>query len=330
MMRFAFLFILVSMPILQSCRQHNTHPVAFYYWKSNAGIGDTEKHFFERTGADKLYVRLFDVDIQGNIPQPQAAIHAFDPESLAADYIPVVFITNRTMAHTSGSGVATLAEHVHELILKIMADQRMGVPAEIQIDCDWTATTRERFFSFLGELRNISGRKISCTLRMHQVKYRDRTGIPPADKVYLMAYATSDPIKDDGKNSILDIPLLKDYLKNIGDYPLDTDVALPLYSWAIATNHLGKSKLINGVTEEELPSAVYQKTGERRYEILEDTFLRGIYLNKGFHLRIESVSPELLSETRTFLETKINKPFGYVYYHLDSLFISRFSPDMLK
>ncbi|MGS2739844.1 hypothetical protein [Sinomicrobium sp. M5D2P17] len=329
-MRLVLLLALIGVFFLQSCKERTTHPVQFYYWKSKTHIGETEKQFFEQLGATRLYLRLFDVDIQKGTPQPQAAIRSFDAKALHADYVPVVFITNRTLTHIATTDTDKLAKDVFVLIRKIMSDNQLGDLKEIQIDCDWTASTRDRFFRFLTTLQNISGKKISCTLRLHQVKYRDETGVPPADKAYLMAYATSNPVENNGRNSILDLPLLKDYLKSIEDYPLDLDIALPLYSWAVVTNHLGRTKLVNGVTEEELPEETYQKTGGRSYEVREDTFLRGMYLNKSFQVRIESISPELLQETRTFLDKKIRRPYSYVYYHLDSLFLSRFSPEDLQ
>ncbi|MGS2761002.1 hypothetical protein [Sinomicrobium sp. M5D2P9] len=329
-MRLVPLLALIGIFFLQSCQEKTVHPVQFYYWKSKTHIGETEKQFFEQLGATRLYLRLFDVDIQKGTPQPQAAIRSFDAKALHADYIPVVFITNRTFTHISATDTDKLAKDVLALIRKIMSDNPLGDPEEIQIDCDWTASTRDRFFRFLTTLQNISGKKVSCTLRLHQVKYRDETGVPPADKVYLMAYATSSPVENDGRNSILDLVLLKDYLGNIGDYPLDFDIALPLYSWAVVTNHLGKAKLINGVTEEELPEETYQKTGEHSYEVREDTFLRGIYLNRGFRVRVEYISPELLQEAKNFLNGKVNRPYSYVYYHLDSLFLPRFTIEDLR
>ncbi|RNL95213.1 hypothetical protein ED312_01035 [Sinomicrobium pectinilyticum] len=329
-MRHLLSLILICIFLLSSCEDRKTHPVQFYYWKSKTRIGETEKQFFEQLGATRLYLRLFDVDIQKGIPQPQAAIRSFDAKALPAEYIPVVFITNRTFTHISVTDTDKLAKDVFALVRKIMSDNQLGDPEEIQIDCDWTATTKDRFFRFLDTFRTVSGKKTTCTLRLHQVKYRDETGVPPADKVYLMAYATSSPVENDGKNSILDLTLLKDYLGDIGNYPLDFDVALPLYSWAVVTNHLGRTKLINGVTKEELPDKIYRKTDEHSFELQEDTFLRGIYLNRGFRIRVEHISPELLQEAKDFLSKKINKRYNYIYYHLDSLFLPRFSPEDLQ
>ncbi|RAV28881.1 hypothetical protein [Sinomicrobium soli] len=318
----AFLFL--------SCRKDIPHSVQFYYWKSHVQIEDTEKDYFSALGADRLYMRFFDVDLVQGAPAPVSVVGDFNPEILQAAYIPVVFITNRVMKSAGHPGGKSLAEDINSLIRQIAGDHGLEASDEIQIDCDWTESTRDTYFAFLEQLKKISGKKISCTLRLHQVKYRDRTGIPPADKVYLMAYATSSPVEDNGKNSILDTGLLKDYLRTIDTYPIKMDIALPLYSWAVVTNHLGRSKLINGVAESELQSPDFRRTAPHTYEVTEDVFLKGIYLNKGFHMRVEEISPELLKETRLFLEAKLQRPYDYVYYHLDSLFLQRFSPEDLR
>ncbi|WP_461533320.1 hypothetical protein [Sinomicrobium sp.] len=316
--------------LLLSCQKDIPHPVQFYHWKSQIQIGKTEKEYFEALESDKLYMRFFDVDlVQGN-PAPVSVVEDFDSRILQATYIPVVFVTNRAIKSVGSTGGKTLAENIDKLISKMAEDYKLDNFDEIQIDCDWTASSKNMYFAFLEQLKKISGKKISCTLRLHQVKYRERTGIPPADKVYLMAYATSNPVEDDGKNSILDFDLLKDYLSTVDSYPLDMDVALPIYSWAVVTNHLGKSKLINGVSENELQSPAFRQTAPHTYELTEDVFLRGIYLNKGFDIRVEEVSRELLKDTRYFLESKLNRPYDYVYYHLDSIFLRRFTPDDLR
>jgi hypothetical protein len=154
------------------------------------------------------------------------------------------------------------------------------------------------------------------------VSDKEKTGVPPVDKGVLMCYATSQPTGKPDKNSILDIPLLKNYLQTVNDYPLDFDVALPLYSWGIVTNHLGKIKLINGLTAKEMEgNENFKKLSENQFEVAEDCFFREFYLNKGFKIKIENITPELLREAKTFLDKKIKNDYHIVYYHLDKPFL---------
>ena len=308
-----------------SCQKEEKHPVDFYYWKSKVSIGKVEKHYFEKLHSQKLYVRIFDIDkVNGQI-QPVAKIDSFDSSLLKAEYIPVIFITNRTLQGLTQKDLSVLAENIYAQTDHILSKSTITSWNELQLDCDWTPSTHENYFYLLKQLKSLSGKKISCTLRLHQIKYKDKTGIPPVDKGYLMCYATSDPTDSSGKNSILDMALLKDYLSSISAYPLSFDVALPLYSWGIVTNHLGKIKLINGLTSEELSSAKFTKISKNTYQAKEDQFLNGLFISKDFIITLESISPELLTEAKTYLNKQIKKPYSIVYYHLDSKFIQRFT-----
>jgi hypothetical protein len=120
-------------------------------------------------------------------------------------------------------------------------------------------------------------------------------------------------------------------LKTVNDYPMALDVALPLYSWAIVTNHLGKVKLINGVTKDELEAENrFSQLTDEKYEVMEDFFFKGIYLNKGFQIKSESISPELLKEAKNYLNSKIKKDCRIVYFHLDAPFLKQYTIDNLK
>ncbi|MFA7616730.1 MAG: hypothetical protein WBF83_05370 [Moheibacter sp.] len=326
-----FIFLLISQTFFFGCKSEpRAHPIQFYHWKSNADIGQTEVEYFNKLNSNRLYIRLFDVVQKDGRPEPTAMLQNFDSKKLNAAYIPTVYLINEVFYKLSASENQKLAENVFELIQKISKNYGIENFDQIQIDCDWTESTRDSYFQFLKELKEISQKIIGSTLRLHQVKFSNKTGIPPADKVYLMCYATSSPIEEIEKNSILDLDLVKDYLKDIDRYPLKTDVALPIYSWAIVTNHLGKKKLINGVSKSDLDNENYKKLKDGYYRIESDTFLRGIYLNKGFEIKLETIPAELLKQTRNFLDSKIKSDFEIVYYHLDQMFLKRYTIDDLK
>ena len=326
------LFICITLfylPLLfSSCQKDKNSKIDFYYWKSNVSFNDLEKEYFSKLQAEKLYIRLFDVDKSGGMyPEPIGMINQFDGNELEAEYIPTVFITNRTFESLPVETVKLLAGNVFRQIEKILNSCNVKNFNEIQIDCDWTTGTRGNYFCFLEELKKISHRKISCTLRLHQIKFKKKTGIPPVDKAYLMCYATSSPKDNDGKNSILDIELLKDYLSGTENYPVDFDIALPLYSWAVVRNHLGKIKLINGVTAEELQNDTrFEKITGLRFKVAADIFFGGMYLNEGFIIDIENITPGLLNTAKNYIDKKLkNKNYNIVYFHLDSIFLKRFT-----
>lgn len=316
-----------------SCQKDSNRNIDFYYWKSNISFNGLEKEYFNKLQAKNLYIRLFDVDkAEGMVPQPMGMINQFDAAQLDAEYVPTVFITSRTFENLPEEQVKLLAENVYRQIDQILNSCNINNFNEIQIDCDWTAGTRGNYFLFLEELKKASDKKVSCTLRLHQIKFRKKSGIPPVDKGYLMCYATSSPKDDDGKNSILDIQLLKSYLADLKSYPLAFDLALPLYSWGVVRNHLGKIKLINGLTAETLENNPrFEKISATRFTLTEDCFFGGMYLNKGFTVDIENITPDLLNTAKSVLDKKLkNKDYHIIYFHLDSTFLKRFTIKELK
>ena len=316
-----------------ACTTKRSHDVDFYYWKSKCAIGETERDYFNQLGSKRLFVRLFDVDIEDGVSVPVGPIQSFTEEQLPNDsttVIPVVFITNRTFYDCADDeAVGRLAANVDKSIRHFMDKAGMAFD-EIQIDCDWTERTKRPYFHFLQQLADSSGRSISCTLRLHQIRDREKTGVPPVERGSLMCYATSNPMENDTRNSILDMELLKAYTTNINDYPLDFDVILPIYSWGIVTNHLGKVKLVNGLTEDDLQTPMFEKQDDNLYLVKEDGFIQGLYVNSGFTIKIETITPELLAEAKHYLDRQIDRDFPWVYFHLSQGFLKRFTIDELK
>ena len=325
------LSVLILTVFASSCKDDLKRNINFYYWKTKVSIGDTEKKYFEELQSKKLYIRYFDVDVEGqHYTSPKAKVKSFDTGLLDAEYIPVIFIVNDVFKdNVYDSQPESLTRDVLNL-MNLISDKNKISYDEIQIDCDWTPSTKDRYFSFLQTLAQVSGKKISCTLRLHQIKDRAIAGIPPVTKGYLMCYATSSPKDKDVENSILDLDLVKSYTKDVDTYPLPFAVALPIYSWGIVTNHLGNIKLINNLNLSDISEDFIKKTGKNTYEVQEDFFLQGLYLNKGFTIRIETISPQLLKDTRDYLDKKLNKDYEIVYYHLDKPFLENYTIDELK
>lgn len=324
-----FLLFLTGL-LVMSCQEKRTHPISFYHWKTHFSPTPADRHYFRELGCGKVYLRFFDVDTEQGEIQPKAILRSMEHTLPDARYVPVVFITNRTLPGLSGEAIAGVAEKILTLIGEIEEKNHLPAATEIQIDCDWTERTRENYFRLLTLLQEKSGRDITCTLRLHQIKFYKRTGVPPVCKGYLMCYATSDPADSSTPNSILDLDLLKDYTARIQHYPLDMDVALPLYSWAVVTNHLGKIRLINGITREDMDAERFRQVSDHLYEARDDLFFHGLYINKGFSVRVEEISPGLLQEARSYLDSQIKKDYAIVYYHLHEPFLTRFTLEQLR
>ncbi len=191
-------FSLLCVLFLVACEK-KPHPYSFYYWRTNLTLNPAEQQALQHS-TDSLYVRYFDVDKRAGKFQALASV--VKKESFVTDkcIVPVIFITNRTFLYITDKEIHQLAKKIAYTIEK--KSQRFGFNTadEIQIDCDWTASTREDYFKFLRKLQKITGKEISITLRLHQVKFKNKTGIPPVNKVFLMCYSTSSPLKNDNKN----------------------------------------------------------------------------------------------------------------------------------
>lgn len=313
-----------------SCKKEVNHPIDFYYWRSNFKATAIEKEMVKELDVKQIYIRFFDVDKKDNKSKPIGLIRNFTPNQFAVNYIPTVFITNRTFLNSSPNQIKQLAKNINQLINQIAVANQLNTFSEIQIDCDWTKTTKNNYFLFLEELKNISKKEISATLRLHQVKFKTEEGVPPLNKMVLMCYATENPNEVEERNSILDLVLAKDYLKDLNDYPIKLDVALPIYSWAIITNHLGKIKLVNSFSEEQLRDKPVKNLGNGIYEVTDDFFIEKFYLSKGFKIKVEDVSPELLKDIKSFLDDKLNYDYTIIYYHLDEQFINKHNLNNFK
>lgn len=315
-------FLLIFLcTFLLSCNKSEIHPYSFYYWRTNLSLSNTEKAELEKAPLPYLYTRFFDIDkVEGKF-QPIAVITKEKTFKTEKAIVPVVFIKNEVFYDIKLEEITFLANNVYRLIKKKQNEMGLRSVNEIQIDCDWTAGTNKEYFEFLKQIQEISKDRISCTLRLHQVKNRTLSGVPPVDKVYLMCYSTSSPLENSTKNSILDVQTLKNYLKFIDRYPLDIEVALPIFSWGIVTNHLGNHKLINALTLKDLDDPAFKKLSENEVEVLKNGFYFGSFLNKGFKIKVEEISNQQLTEVKKYLDQKLGS-YNIIYYHLDDRFLN--------
>lgn len=315
-----FTFVLYS---FLSCQKNIKHEHSYYYWRTNFSIDSVEKQALQQAEHSFLYTRFFDIDKIKGMYQPVGIIQKNDSIQFSTKTIvPVVFITNRTFINSTEDERKQLAQFVWDGVREIGENFNLKKITEIQLDCDWTAGTRDDFFHFIDELKNISKIDITSTLRLHQVKDKKTMGIPPVSKVYLMCYSTTSPMENSDKNSILDVQLLKNYLHKINDYPIkNITIALPNYSWGIVTNIFGKKRLIHALNTKDLNNNNFRKINENEIEVIENGFYFGHYLNKGFRIKVEEIEEKQRQEVIEFLDKKLQTNYPIIYYHLDSKFI---------
>jgi hypothetical protein len=331
------LLVLLCGLLLPGCQQkHHVVTRGFYYWKTAYNPGGYELLRLKEARCTRLYVRCFDVGWNRALdaPQPVAPLRMQAGPDTAFKYVPVVFITQEAMMHLRRAQVPVLAANMAKLLAQ-QANMFGIAPDELQIDCDWTATTRDIYFSLLRALKAtpyFRDKLLSCTVRLHQVKYRLRSGIPPADRALIMCYNIGNLKQPGVHNSILDAALARDYLKNLDTYPLPVDIALPLYSWCL---HFREDKLV-GILRDVAPETVtarplFRQQKDNLYYCTEDTSLQGYSFLAGDVVRVEQPSLKDLLEVAAFTAKHVrNDSLRVLFFHTDRLTLSKYSTHDLE
>jgi hypothetical protein len=325
--------IAVLLFFLTSCTSNKKEITpAFYHWQTNFSLTQSEKDYLHNFSVKKLYVKFFDVDWNGKMQEPlpvaEVILDTTDLEKI--EIIPTIFITNRSLKNYPLEKMDLLGRNILEKIFSIKKNVR-----EIQIDCDWSETTEEKYFQLLRffkkeiQTKNI---QLSATIRLHQIKYFKRTGVPPVDRGMLMFYNV-DNVKDyKTKNSILDLEVAKKYFFNFENYPLELDVVLPIFSWGVLYRGGGMMKLINNLRADDMADDLFfLRTDELHFEVIKSTYLHGRYLYEGDIIRLETVPLETLKMSAELLNSKIKNPNVTIsFYHLDTTTIKHYPYENLE
>lgn len=304
---------------------------AFYHWKTVFAPTAFEWNIAEQNNVKDIYLRFFDVswDNDYSKPLPIAQLRVpdatvFSQKKITA--IPTVFITNECIKNIRPEQCKPLAENIYRLINDIATINSIDSIKEIQIDCDWTASTKDKYFSLLTELQKLDTLHLySATIRLFQVKYISKAGVPPVKKGLLMCYNMGN-LKDPAiSNSILDPATLEKYISGVNDYPLPLDVALPLFDWYVLFRQNEYKGLIQQVDGTAL-KAITKQVNKNRWQILQDTSWKNIVLKKGDILRYENSSYKDIMQSAEMIKQKLhNRQLRLSLYHLDSITLSKYS-----
>lgn len=277
-------------------------------------MDESDNRFLAEAGISRIYLRLFDIGFSENGSIAPVAPVRIYTDGGGREIIPVVFIANDVWS----AAREDLPAKVTAKAKALLRNPRDGRPLsihEIQIDSDWSVGTKDRYFHFLeGLRREASFRRISATIRLHQIQFSDRTGIPPVDRGMLMMYSTGDPRKYEVTNSILDLRDASAYLKNLKEYPLPLDEALPLFNWGVVFHARHFRRLIHDLDESELASSDFQKSSGNRYRALRRTKLSDVEILAGEEIRFEKTDPELAEKARQIFRTQRDS-FSIALFH---------------
>ena len=265
---------------------------SYYFWENNYNL--------EQDTNDKLYIKALDIKYSNKLE----IIETNFIKSAPKDFIPVVFITNKTLQNLD---YKVISDQIINLVKKFNFN-------EIQIDCDWSDSTKNNYFLLLKELKNNLNKNISATIRLHQIKYFNKTGVPPVDYGVLMYYNMSSLGDFNTKNYILDNNEAKKYHYNFENYPLKLKLALPLYSQAVQFRDKKAINLFENVEQIDF-NEEFEKLDENKYKVLKSHYFKGKYIYEGDILRFENVNEkELKIAFDDFFELSKNSFDEVIFY----------------
>ena len=315
---------------MSACHQKEQPNISFYYWKTIFKLSPLEKTTLKQNQIKKLYIRYFDIDwnIKSKQAFPESSIH-FEDKFSGFTIVPVVYIKNRVLQNKDVD-VLDLAQKTNNFIEQINTKNQISCQ-EIQIDCDWTLTSRENYLEFIECFKKISGKKLSATIRLHQIKYYRKTKIPNVDKGVLMYY-NMGKIAPDSLNSIYDRNSAKSYLASLKKYPLSINIALPIYSWAVHIRDgrvIGLRNKIN--TSNFKKDANFNFIKNSGFKVNTSNYKNGTFYKKGDLLKLESITKNDLLEMANDLDDNMEvMPAEIIFFDLDEFNIRNYEKDLFE
>lgn len=290
-----------------------------YFWKVNQKIDADDVIFLVNNDIQNYYVRFFDVGWNSSLGAvPLGALHQTSKIKekgkfkILADslihqknikIVPVVFIKNEVMKNIKKDDVNKLIKNIHAKINEIWGVEFPHFNCnEIQIDCDWSKTTKENYFYFLEEFKKKTAvEKLTATIRLHQIKYPKITGVPPVDKGILMYYNMGKIKETTETNSILNNEIGKQYISEKSKYPLRLDLALPVYSWSVWFREGEYKDLLYSLNDTNIDNCDFLEKKEKKpehYVCVADTVVGENYFRNGDVFRLERQTVEEINKAK--------------------------------
>ncbi len=285
---------------------------AFYFWRTTFSLTETEQQYLKNLEVKKLYIRYFDVGLQNNEAIPVAPI-VFNVKPLGYSVVPVIYIKNEVFLQNGAAD--SLAVKVYSYIQQINKSANVSVN-EMQFDCDWSLKSKQNYFQFLEEFKKLHP-NLSATIRLHQIKYPEKTGIPDVDKGVLMYY-NMGVINAGEDNSIYSQKIARNYINSLKNYNLPLNIALPVFSWGVHIRNNQVTNLIGGLRVNDLAGDQFEKIRENQFKVVKDIVFKGRYLAKDDEIKIEAISANQLKEMmHDIKKNSKHKPNEIIFYDLN-------------
>lgn len=228
----AVVCFLLSMGLALSCskpKPMSTTVRSVYYWSTTFNLDSVKTAFMRNYRISRMYIRYFDVVAdQSGRAVPNATLKFATDVPQGIDIVPTVFVMPECLRQDR----SRLAALIVKRVVQMNETNDVYNVKEIQIDCDWTRSTRRLYAEFMqAMLSECHSRhlKLSSTIRLHQLAQTP----PPADRGVLMMYNTGDATDIRCHKPILDMHDAAPYLPRLKDYKLTLSTAYPIFTWRI-------------------------------------------------------------------------------------------------
>jgi len=310
--RILFVAVLVA---LVGCGPRPTVVVpAVFHWRNTGPMDHDDRKAIADHSIQRVYFKVLDIGWNpahgahpvSTVPIPPAwGGHrgAAGPWTEAVELLPAIYITNHAMAQLEPPEVDQLAANLLRKLRQIAPPKVQGV----LLDCDWTPSTKDRFFRLAQAMQDSLDVPVVVTLRLHQYAHPEKTGVPPADRAMLMVYNVGQVGEPGTANSIFNQEEAAPYFRRHKPYPLPLDIALPAFSWGA---HFRKGRFQGILQEAQIDQAaslglltgswtgVMQVTREDNDRLPE--------LHLGDEVRMERMTPAAIAEVAELARAAVN------------------------
>ena len=324
-------------PVAQPTPVERFHGNAIYHWKTVFDLDETEKDFLKKHAVKRMYVRYFDVDLESSpingttevIPIGTTVFKSGKPEG--TEIVPTVFITVKALASIDDgdAGIDDLTSKIYTRVRNMTDYNDMGPIHEIQLDCDWTASTKYLYYSLcekISELAHSDSMLVSSTIRLHQLK----TDPPPVDLGVLMVYNTGALRETRTKNSILDYDDVSSYLAGRQiRYGIPLDFAYPTYGWGVLFRNGVYSGILHRTDYSD--TSLYRKKKDGTFVVKKEHMLDGRLLCEGDLIRMEYPTADEVKRVSDLVVSSVqDSTHNVILFHLDSDTLSKFTDDEIS
>ena len=307
------LLLIVATMAMTNCGQRSDTPNdgvkqnSSYYWKTTFDISPAEMDFLESHDIKRLYVRMFDVareqDLLSGTTEivPIATTKFVSAIPAGIEIVPVTYITIEALRAMNGKE-EEFATLIVERLLAMASYNNCGTTKEIQLDCDWTSSTKESYYKLCRAVRKelaSSGIELSITIRLHQMQETP----PRVDRGVLMLYNTGALKDPSTSNSILHIADVKPYLRP-SKYKIPLDYAYPAFGWGVKFDN---NKFVAIVSHDEHT------------------------VKNNEYIRHERPTAAEITTVKELVEKAFGKPSrGNILYHLDETQLKNYTDDEIN